>query len=92
MIRAPGSRAGGYLLTSSIENDRKVEHDTFTCQHCNKLVVVKHRCRPEDLGGRCTCCGGLICPHCAGGSCDHIEQKLERAEARYHALQSYGLI
>jgi hypothetical protein len=92
VIRAPGSRAGGYLLTSSIENDRVVEHDTMTCQHCNRLVVIEHKCRPEDLGGRCTCCGGLICPNCVGKSCDHVEQKLERAEARYEALRSYGLV
>jgi hypothetical protein len=93
MIRAPGSRAGGYLLTSSIENDRVVEHKTFTCQHCNRLVIVKHKCRAEDLGGRCFCCGGLICAPCTGKfGCDNIEKKLERAEARYEALRSYGLI
>ena len=92
MIRPPGSRAGGWLLTTTVDSDQKVEHETFTCQHCNKIVLVTHRCRPEDLGGRCTCCGGLICPACTGKGCDHIEKKLERAESKFAALRSYGLI
>lgn len=92
MIRAPGSRAGGYLLTTRNDTDRVLENDTFTCQHCNRIVVVKHKCRAEDLGGRCSCCGGLICPSCVGKSCDRIEKKLAREEARHAALRSYGLI
>jgi hypothetical protein len=90
MVRAPGSRAGGYLQTFT--PDGLVEADTFTCQHCNRIVAVKPMCRPEDLGGRCTCCGGLICQSCVGKGCDHIEKKLQRIEARFHALRSYGLI
>jgi hypothetical protein len=90
MIRAPGSRAGGWLQTITAAGT--VEHDTFTCQHCGRIVVVRHGCSPEELGGRCTCCGGLICPDCVGKGCDHIEKKLERAEAREKALRSYGLM
>lgn len=69
------------------------EHDTFTCFHCNKIVIVKVKCAPEDLGGLCKQCMKLICSACVNkGNCDPLEKKLEREEARYHALKSYGLI
>ncbi len=67
------------------------EADTFSCKHCGKVVHVKPRMDPADMGGMCGCCGGLICPLCiAEGVCDPLEKKLERWEASYHARRSYG--
>ena len=68
------------------------ERDTFTCGHCNCVVHVKPQADPADVGGLCKCCMTLICPRCVQtGVCDPLEKKLERQEARYHALRSYGL-
>lgn len=67
------------------------EFATFSCGHCNRPKIVKHKERAEDLGGHCAVCWSLVCPTCAGGSCDPFEKKLERVEARGRALRSYGI-
>jgi hypothetical protein len=82
---------GGYLLTIDPAFASPAEADTFTCQHCNSVVIVPPMCDPASLGGRCTVCAGLICEHCCGKGCDPMEEKLKRIEARYNALRSYGL-
>lgn len=66
-----------------------IETDTFSCNHCNRVTHVKARMDPAELGGLCKICYGLICKFCVGRGCDPLEAKLERAEARYHALRSY---
>jgi len=83
-------RPCGYSIITDPEAGVK-ESDTFTCQHCQKVIFVKPFCDPADMGGRCTCCDGLICPNCVGKGCDPVEEKLKRAEARYDALRSYGI-
>jgi hypothetical protein len=70
------------------EGDSK--YDTSTCGHCGRVTHIKPGMRPEDCGGLCKICMRLICPQCVGFSCDVIEKKLERAEARGIALRSYG--
>ena len=72
---------GGYSIITDPWAGTK-EADTFTCQHCNKVVFVKPMCDPADMGGRCTCCNGLICQNCVGKGCDPMEKKLKRLEAR----------
>lgn len=62
------------------------ERDTFTCQHCNFVVIVQPRCDPADFGGMCKSCYGLICPKCVGRRvCDPIEKMIERMEAGWLA-------
>lgn len=73
-------RSSGLLETFSPMGHQKA--DTFTCKHCNNIVVVKPFADPADMGGRCTCCDSLICPKCVGKGCDTMEQKLERWEAQ----------
>lgn len=69
-----------------------VEIDTFTCAHCNRIVHVKPRANPEDVGGLCKMCMGLVCPSCmANAACDVFEKKLERIEARDRFRRSAGL-
>lgn len=83
-------RAGGYAFSFDGDGIRQ-EADTFTCHHCNSIVIVKPHCNPDDLGGMCRLCMKMICPTCVDlGFCDPIEKKLQRAEARDHALRSYG--
>lgn len=84
-------RAGGYAFTFDAGGVRQ-ESDTFTCFHCNRIVIVKPKCDPCDLGGMCRICEKMICPTCVDlGKCDPLEKKLERAEAKDRALRSYGL-
>jgi len=70
----------------------QAEHDTFTCNHCNKVVIVNAGERPEDIGGMCYMCMKLVCPHCVdAGACVPFEKKLEAIERREDALRSYGV-
>lgn len=66
------------------------EADTFTCAHCQNVVHVKAKASPEELGGQCKLCMGLICSNCVGKGCDPFEKKLERMEERDRVLRSYG--
>lgn len=69
------------------------ECSTSTCAHCNRITHIKPGCRPEDIGGLCKICMGLICPHCVSeGICDPFMEKLDRMEKRIDALRSYGLL
>jgi len=81
---------GGYLQIFSPEGAVE-EYDTMTCGHCNRIVKIKHKCDPSDLGGLCKLCMKMICPDCVNtGECEPFEEKLKRMEARADALRSYG--
>lgn len=83
-------RPGGYACI--IDPDDGVrECDTFTCAHCQRITHVRAKARPEDVGGLCKCCMGLICPRCLSKPCVPFLKKLEQAEASYHARRSYGI-
>lgn len=84
-------RDGGYATITDPEKSL-VELSTFTCSHCCCVTHVKARQRPEDLGGLCKICMGLICSSCVGKVCDPLEEKLRREEDRYHTLRSYGIM
>lgn len=81
--------AGGYAIICD-PCAPIVELDTFTCKHCNRVVHVKVNEKPEDTGGFCTMCTGLICPTCVDkGDCTPFEERLERMERRADWLRSY---
>lgn len=81
---------GGYAYSFDVGGIRQ-EADSFTCFHCNKIVIVKPKCDPYDLGGMCRLCEKMICQICVKiGKCDPLEEKLIRMEAAYHARRSYG--
>lgn len=84
---------GGYGVATDRETGKVIsETDSFTCGHCGRIVFVKPKCDPADLGGNCYLCWKLVCPQChAKGNCDPMEKKLDRMEASYHARRSYGL-
>lgn len=84
-------REGGYAVITDPERPT-VELSTFSCRHCNRVVHVKPKQRPEDLGGLCKICMGLVCSECVGKGCDPLEERLRREEERYHTLRSYGLV
>ena len=62
--------------------DGMVEHETYTCAHCQRIITVPHKARAEDTGGLCYCCMRLICPTCVGKGCRPIEKWLEQEEAK----------
>lgn len=84
-------REGGYAVITDPENPL-VELSTITCSHCGRIVHIKAKQNPSDIGGLCKICMGMICPGCVGKGCDPLEEKLRREEKRYEALRSYGLI
>lgn len=85
-------REQGYAsLTDRTTGNVVAECSTTTCAHCNAITHVKAKCRPEDIGGLCKLCMGLICPKCVGGECVPFVEKLARWEARHEARRSYGI-
>jgi hypothetical protein len=68
-----------------------VEHETFTCAHCQKIVTVKPRATPGELGGRCHNCDAMVCPGCARvGRCTPFEKRIEEYEARMRLRKQVG--
>jgi hypothetical protein len=77
-------RPGGALICVSPAGE--AHSDSFTCGHCNGVVLVGGKDRAEDIGGLCKLCMRFTCAACtARGICDPFEKKLERDEASYHA-------
>lgn len=73
-------RAGGYLLVTGPGGT--AEADTFTCCHCQQVVIVPPKAAPADAGGWCWRCSKPICSSCAAsGECTPFEKRLERLEA-----------
>jgi hypothetical protein len=79
---------GGQLLI--YEDGRERAYDSMTCAHCMKVTFVRAKQKPEDLGGLCKVCMGLICSTCVGQPCKTVEQRLAEEEASYEARRSYG--
>lgn len=74
-------RPGGYAIWVDPTMPTK-ECDTFTCKHCNAVVVVEARCKPEEAGGYCRMCMAPVCPACADKPCTPFEKKLDAIERR----------
>lgn len=73
-------RPNGFTIVTTLEGKTQ-EGETFQCKHCGAHTHIKAFQRPEDIGGHCRICDGLICPRCAAtGLCDPMERKLERWE------------
>jgi hypothetical protein len=82
-------KAQGYACI--VEEFGTREADTFTCNHCQKVVAVKAGASPTDLGGYCGGCSKMICPKCVGKACLPFEKLFERLERDYERRRSYGL-
>lgn len=74
-------KPGGYGVSFGPEGVIS-EQDTFTCFHCNCVVAVPVKARPEDIGGMCMVCMKLICPRCVGQGCKPFEEQIAQAERR----------
>jgi hypothetical protein len=81
-------RVGGYLAIYSPDSPIQ-ESDTFTCVHCQQVVLVRPKASASECGGWCGRCAKPICPKCAAKSgCTPFEKKLERAESRARMLKA----
>ena len=70
---------------------RPFSQQTFTCAHCNRIVVVPLRAKPDECGGFCMLEFKPICPKCQKiGTCTPFEKKLEAMEARGKLLAAIG--
>ena len=80
---------GGFAVVSDSAGRTVAEWDTFTCGHCNRIVRVRPRATPEQLGGVCRMCMKHTCPGCdARGVCTPFEKRLEAIEARARLLRA----
>ena len=52
------------------------EHDTFTCQHCGSIQIVR-RDTPQAW---CKRCMGMVCERCAPNGACHPEHNPNREE------------
>lgn len=61
----------GYHVEYSVERDGGAkENDTYTCQHCGKIILVKDRDQPQAV---CRRCDGMVCEECSPrGKCHPI--------------------
>lgn len=72
-------RPGGYATWTDPEKPIR-EADTFTCNHCNRVVIVQPK---GDAGGFCRICMKPVCGRCADlGRCITFEKRMEISEAR----------
>lgn len=83
---------GGYLVITDPNAPHAKERDTFTCFHCNNIVIVEPRANPDSLGGFCRLCMKNVCTPCAdAGACVPFEKKLEQMEAQDRLRRSLGV-
>jgi hypothetical protein len=56
---------------------------TFTCSHCNAVVMVPERSTATEAGGWCGMCAKPVCQQCAGvPECVPFERRCDQMEAR----------
>src|ERR1700756_2474877 len=65
------------------------ERDTFTCCHCNKVVIVKPFANMDDFGSMCRNCMKMTCPVCADKECTPFMKKIEEMEKRDFIRRTY---
>ena len=81
---------GGYGITT-YPDKKSDEEDTFTCCHCNSIVIVVPNASAASMGGWCALCAQPVCKNCAGKECFPFEKKLEQIENRARFFKSIGL-
>jgi hypothetical protein len=84
-------REGGYAVISTPEGGLR-EFSSFTCAHCQRIVLLQARASAAESGGWCGVEGKPICGPCASdGTCRPWEKQFEKIEARDRFLRSAGL-
>lgn len=84
-------RAFGYAFLTDRESGKIVgECSTFTCARCSRLVHVKPKCDPAELGGVDYRSGRLICAPCVNSEVALWEERLIRLEAEIERTRFAG--
>lgn len=81
--------AQGYLVIT--DPTKTVECDTFTCHHCNRVVIVPPKAAPDTVGGFCRMCMKMVCPLCVDKGCTPFEKQMEAEERRDRLLTAVGV-
>lgn len=82
---------GGVQETTPSGSSRVQSQKTYTCCHCNRVVIVPFNCRPDEMGSFCMRCHKPTCnqPKCnAVNGCTPFERRLEEMEARGRLLRA----
>lgn len=91
MMATGQHRTVGTVLISE-PGKPQVEIKTFTCCHCNGIVMVEHKAGAAGSGGFCGQCWAPTCFACGKiGRCTPFERRLEKIEGRARLLKSMGL-
>ena len=83
----------GYAVVTNVDG-RVREFDTYTCAHCQRVTHVMAGQKPEDLGGLCRHCMGLVCSQCVDAPCVPAEEMIRAIERRWEReemLRSLGI-
>jgi hypothetical protein len=78
--RSLGDKPHGYHVEWDPQGGKPIEHDTYTCQHCGVVTIVR-RDTPQAW---CKRCMAMVCEACAPkGAChpQHNPNRLEWMEA-----------
>ena len=67
------------------------EWDTFTCNHCQRVIRFEKRKEAHELGGHCLVCDCMICDECVGKGCTPFEEKIREQETRAANRKSYEI-
>lgn len=65
------------------------EWDTFTCNHCQRVVRYRKRAEAYEMGGHCMVCDKMICAECVGKGCKPFEEKIRAQETRAALRREY---
>jgi hypothetical protein len=56
---------------------------TFTCSHCNNVVIIRAGATATEMGGWCGMCSKPICAACTNNpACVPFERRCDAIEAR----------
>jgi hypothetical protein len=83
----------GYLTIQEHDRVRKIEVDTLTCGHCNRIILLHDMAGAliQECAGFCRVCMTTICLDCNGvllvRGCTPFEKRVENSERRQMAIQ-----
>ena len=84
-------RLNGYAFLTDKESGKVIkERETFTCVRCSRIVHVKPKCDPTELGGVDYRSGRLICKACIDGERALWEERVARLDLEIEQCRFSG--
>lgn len=96
-------RRNAYIITGDPDGGKDVEHEAFSCGHCQGVVKLPHGAKLGEkladgsgLGEFCLCCMNPICVGCnetmnRTRRCVPFQQRLDIAASRRDMFKAMGL-